>query len=138
MSDSGREEDLLKESLDRLQSDFDQFSTYFYEALFRRAPELRSMFRDDLTGQGMKFLTALREISLHVNDAASESERLEELGSYHASLGVTAANFAPLQEALIDTLKHTLEDEFTRELEAAWRKAYSDMSTSMIRKGGIS
>ena len=138
MSDSEHTEDLLKESFDRLQSDFDRFSTFFYETLFRRAPELRSMFRDDLTGQGMKFITTLREISLHVDDAGSESARLEELGRYHARLGVTAENFAPMEEALIDTLRHTLGDEFTSELEAVWRKAYADMSMSMIRKGGIS
>lgn len=138
MSDSASEKALLEVSFDRLQSDFDQFSMYFYEALFRRDPELRSMFREDLLGQGMKFMTTLREISLHINDAGRETERLRELGRYHANLGVTPEDFSPMEEALIDTLKHTLKDEFTPELETAWRKAYADMSTVMIREGGIS
>ena len=138
MSVSASEQVMLKKSFERLLSEADQFSTYFYEALFRRAPELRMMFRDDLTGQGMKFMTTLKEVSLHVRDAESESERLEELGSYHSSLGVTAGNFAPMEEALIDTLKHTLGNEFTSELESAWRNAYAEMSAMMICKGGLS
>jgi hemoglobin-like flavoprotein len=138
MTDGKSEDVLLRESFDRLQSDFDQFSTYFYEALFRRAPELRAMFRDDLTGQGMKFMTTLREISLHTENAEHESERLEKLGSYHGNLGVTAENFAPMEEALIDTLRETLGDALTPELESAWRNAYTAMSKIMIRKGGNS
>ena len=138
MSLEASDDVLLRESFERLQADFDQFSTYFYEALFRRAPELRPMFRDDLAGQGMKFITTLREVILSTKDATSEEERLAQLGSYHATLGVTAKSFAPMEEALIDTPKHTLGDAFTPELEAVWRKAYGEMSARMIRKGGIS
>lgn len=138
MSTETNEEELLRGSFEDLQSDFDQFSTYFYEALFLRAPELRELFREDLSGQGMKFMTTLREVVLNVQDAGSEAERLTELGGYHATLGVTAKSFAPMEEALIDTLKHTLGDGFTAELENAWRKAYAKISSRMIREGGIS
>ncbi len=132
------EEMLLKSSFERLQSDFDRFSTYFYEALFLRAPELRKLFRGDLAGQGMKFMTTLKEVVLHARDADSEAERLTELGSYHANIGVAAENFAPMEEALIETLRHTLGDSFTAELETTWRKAYVEISSKMIREGGIS
>ncbi len=138
MSHEADEKVLLKDSFERLQFDFDRFSTFFYEALFRRAPELEKMFRDDLTGQGMKFMTTLRELVLHAQDAASEAERVTKLGSFHASLGVHAESFGPMEEALIDTLKHTLGDDVTPELEAAWRNAYADISSRMIRDGGIS
>ena len=137
MSDDANNEILLRDCFERLQSEFDQFSTYFYEALFRRAPELRGLFRDDLTGQGMKFMTTLRKVILHTNVAEDKSEKLKGLGSDHASLGVVAGNFAPMEEALMDTLRHTLGDEFTPELESAWRKAYARLSEAMILKGGI-
>lgn len=138
MSTDAKEEDLLRKSFEQVQSDFDRFSTEFYEALFRRAPELRTLFRDDLAGQGMKFMTTLREVVLNTLDGAGEAERLEELGGYHAKLGVTAESFAPMEEALIDTLRNTLGDGFTAEHEAAWRKAYADIASTMIRTGGIS
>ena len=83
-------------------------------------------------------MTTLREVILNAHDAGGEAERLTELGSFHASLGVTAENFAPMEEALIDTLRHTLGNGFTPDLENAWRNAYAYISTTMIREGGIS
>ena len=70
MSTDAKEAELLRKSFEQVQSDFDRFSTDFYDALFRRAPELRSLFRDDLAGQGMKFMTTLREVILHTLDGA--------------------------------------------------------------------
>ena len=138
MSSETNAEKLLKGSFELLQSDFDRFSTYFYDALFLRAPELRQLFRDDLAGQSMKFMTTLREVILNIQDSDSEAKRLTELGGYHASLGVIAENFEPMEEALVDTLRHTLGDGFTPELEKAWREAYAKISSTMIRAGGIS
>lgn len=138
MSTETSEEALLRQSFEQVQSDFDQFSTDFYEALFRRSPELRKLFRDDLAGQGMKFMTTLREVVLNRMEGTGEADRLTKLAGYHATLGVTAENFAPMEEALIDTLKNTLGDGFTPELETAWRKAYADIASTMIRAGGIS
>ncbi len=137
MTLTAREQDQLRQSFERLQSEFDQFSTDFYERLFRRAPALRAMFREDLAGQGMKFMTTLREVIFHAQDTEGEGDRLEELGRGHASLGVTADHFAPMEEALIETLRDTLGDECSDDLEAVWRKAYEEMSAAMIRKGGI-
>ncbi|WP_171181496.1 globin domain-containing protein [Ruegeria sp. HKCCD8929] len=138
MPNERSDEVLLKQSFDRLQSEFDRFSTDFYEALFRRAPELRHLFREDLAGQGMKFLTTLREIIMHAQDAAGQSERFRELGSYHARIGISAKDFAPMEEALIETLADILGEDFTPELEQAWRRAYADISAKMIGKGGMS
>lgn len=132
------DEALLTNSLDRLQSDFDRFSTPFFDALFRRAPELREMFREDLAGQGMKFITTLREVILNAKGAESEAETLAELGAFHATIGVTVENFAPMEEALIETMRQKLGDEFSPELETAWRKAYADIASTMITTGGIS
>lgn len=137
MSITPEEKALLADSLDRLRAEHDRFSTHFYDALFARDPGLRDMFRDDLAGQGMKFFSTLREVTAHIADADGDTARLEELGSYHGNLGVSAEHFAPMEDALIDTLRHTLGDEFTPELESAWRKAYAKIAMVMIAKGGM-
>ena len=133
---SAEEERLLRESLERLRSDFDVFSTRFYEALFRREPALRKMFRDDLTGQGMKFITTLDEVVSHVREPAANPGKLSELGSYHASLGVVPEHFAPMEEALIDTIRSVLGDACSAEHERAWRKAYAQIAATMIAESG--
>ncbi|MEY8831422.1 globin domain-containing protein [Sedimentitalea sp. XS_ASV28] len=134
---SRTELDLVRASLQRLRDEFTDHPRYFYQALFRHAPELRDMFREDIEGQGMKFMTTLSVILSRLNDDASSAQQYLGLGRLHASLGVEAAHFAPMGDALIETLRKGLGDELTPELEAAWRKAYAHVADTMIRRGGI-
>lgn len=113
-------------------------SKRFYENLFHRAPELRAMFRDDLSGQGMKFMSTLKTIVVALKDEELLHSELNPLGEGHAKLGVVAINFVPMGEALIDTFQEILGREFTPEMENAWRKAYVEISKEMIVRGGIS
>lgn len=138
MSITATELALVHGSLDRLREDFDAHSTYFYDALFRHAPHLRSMFRDDLTGQGMKFMTTLDLIVHKLEDEEALASQYIGLGQTHKSLGIKVEDFAPMEEALIDTMRNALGADFTSELEHAWRKAYTIVSTNMMRRGGIS
>ncbi len=137
MSITSEELRMVQASLDRLRENFDAHSTYFYDALFRHAPQLRQMFRDDLTGQGMKFMTTLDVIVQKLDDEDQIAEQYTGLGKSHATMRVHAADFAPMEEALIETMRNALGDDFTSELEHAWRKAYAVVSSNMIRRGGI-
>ncbi len=113
-------------------------SKRFYENLFHREPELRAMFRADLSGQGMRFMSTLKTIVVALKDKEVLHSELKPLGEGHANLGVVAANFVPMGEALIDTFREILGREFTPEMENAWRKAYVEISKEMIERGGIS
>lgn len=128
---------LVQASLDRLRDEFDTRSMFFYEALFKRAPHLKDMFRDDLAGQGMKFMSTLDVIVRKLDNEEELATRYKGLGNMHAAIGIIAADFEPMEEALIDTLRDALADDFTHELEAAWRKAYAIVSGNMIERGGI-
>lgn len=138
MTLTATELDLVRASLDELRSEFDAHSMYFYDALFRRAPHLREMFREDLAGQGMKFMTTLSVVIEKLDDDDASAAQYTGLGKMHASLGVRAAHFPPMGEALIDTLRAGLGVGLTPELEAAWRKAYNQVASNMIRRGAIS
>ena len=128
---------LVRDCLDRLRHEFDVRSMYFYETLFERAPHLKQLFRDDLAGQGMKFMSTLDVIVRKLDQEEELASRYKGLGDMHAAIGITAADFAPMEEALIDTLREALGDKFTPELEAAWRKAYGIVKDNMIRRGKI-
>lgn len=129
---------LIRQSFAQLQDRLEPASIYFYEALFSRDPSLRSMFRDDLAGQGMKFMTTLGLVLEHIEDPEALGARFAELARGHALLGVKSAHFPPMGDALIDTLRHDLGEVFTAETETAWRSAYTELSEMMIRRGGIS
>ena len=127
----------IRDSFADLQENLDAHSAYFYESLFRHAPDLRPMFRDDLEGQGMKFMRTLGVIIGKLRDEDSLAPQYTDLGKKHAMLGVIASQFEPMEAALMDTLRKALGDKFTPELETAWRKAYAQVSANMIRRGQI-
>lgn len=127
----------LRESYSKLTEDAGRTPAYFYDALFRHAPGLRQMFREDLEGQGMKFMTTLGVILARLDDESAVDPQFQELGKRHTSLGVLSTHFAPMEEALIDTLRHALGSGLTPELEKLWRRAFGEISSRMIQRGNI-
>ena len=127
----------VRSSLDHLRVNFAAHSTKLYEALFARAPELREMFRDDLAGQGMKFLSTLDAIVQKLDSGEGPDQDFLDLSKMHASLGVTRKDFAPMEEAVLETLREGMGDRYSPELEAAWRAAFEEVSANMIESGGI-
>lgn len=109
--------------------------TLFYEKLFERDPSLRPMFREDIGGQGMRFMRTLRTIVNALTQPGELKDVLEPLARTHGALGVHAPNFDTMGEALIDTFKELLGPDFTPEMETAWRKAYGQISQAMIQVG---
>lgn len=129
--------DLIRESFDELKKNPNRRSVEFYEAFFARAPEVKGMFREDLEGQGMQFLSTLSMIVGHLDHPDAMDERLAELGQSHRAMGVKAEQFAPMGEALIEVLGNALGDEFTDEMRTAWTVGFEEISRFVIDKGGI-
>ena len=138
MSYTEKEMELLKTSYEKLRTSVALRPGAFYDTLFMHAPELRSMFREDLEGQSMKFMTTLGVILTRLRDEDAVDERFKELGVKHAALGVQAQHFEPMENALIETLRGELGASFTSELDALWRRAFQTISERMIRRGNIS
>lgn len=123
----------MREMLHILRRDAPDASTDFYQALFERAPELRTLFRDsDLAGQGRKFMAMLGLLVDACEDYGRLGNEIRELGRGHVAYGVEARFFPPMEEALIDTMRSNLGERFTPELEADWRKLYAIVANEMM------
>jgi hemoglobin-like flavoprotein len=127
----------VKQSFDELRPYLEPTSLHFYEALFELAPELRELFRDDLKGQGMRFMNTLGLILDNMVDPEQTPVDFSELGRLHKTLGIRQSHFAPMEEALIISLREKMSDPLTPDLEAAWRDAYREFSQRLIAEGGI-
>ena len=137
MSYTEEEMELLKDSYEKLRASVVLRPRAFYDTLFQHAPEMRSMFREDLEGQSMKFMTTLGVILTRLRDEDAVDESFQELGVKHAALGVQVRHFKPMENALIGTLMDELGTGFTSEVEALWRRAFQTIAERMIRRGNI-
>src|SRR5262249_16994293 len=103
----------------------------FYERLFEIAPQVRTMFPADLSGQKVKLVAMLATAvnNLHQLDAIIPAVR--DPGRRHHGYGVTAAHYAPVGAALLWTLEEGLGSAFTPDVRVAWTEAYSTLAGAM-------
>ena len=137
MSLTSTQIDLVRDSFATVRENLAPPSARFYETLFSHAPELRPMFRDDLEGQGMRFMTTLSLMVDHLDAPDALAARFDELGRSHKALGVRPAHFVPMEEALVDTLRERIGAAMTPETEAAWRAAYRDLVDEIVARGNL-
>jgi hemoglobin-like flavoprotein len=128
---------LVHDSLPEVRERLEPASMIFYDNLFAAAPELRELFRPDLQGQGMRFMTTLATIADLLDDPSELDAEIGDLATAHAGLGVHAAHFTPMREALMTTLAQVLGEKFTPELRSAWGAAYDHFAARMIARGGF-
>ncbi len=128
--------DLIRDSFHRLEPDVETASELLYERLFEIAPELRAMFRSDMAGQGMQFMSTLRVIVQHLDDPESLRPHLEHLAQGHAAYGVKPEHFHPMGQALIWAMRKTLGENFPAGAAAAWEAAYELLAREMVALAG--
>ncbi|MFO1159020.1 MAG: globin family protein [Reyranellaceae bacterium] len=104
----------------------------FYGRLFEIAPQLRSMFPQDLTEQKRKLMAMLGVAVSGLSHLDTIGPAVRALGRRHATYGVNAKHYAPFGSALLWTLEAGLGPAFTSDVREAWAMAYHVLSTTMI------
>lgn len=103
----------------------------FYGRLFEIAPEVRSMFPEDMKEQKIKLMSMLGTAVTNLHKLDTILPAVKALGERHKGYGVTAAHYAPVGAALLWTLEQGLGADFTSEVKAAWTETYTALSGVM-------
>ena len=90
------------------------------------------MFAGDIIEQAGKLMTTLGIVVKGLTDLPRIVPVAENLARAHVDFGVTADQYAPVGQALIETLEVGLGDSFTADVRAAWEEAYATLSGVMI------
>lgn len=111
---------LVRDSFRQVTRMAESASTLFYWRLFEFDPDLRQLFKGDMTEQG-------RELMEMLGAAVKRLERPEQLlpavrvlSAHRAAYGVREQDHETVGRALLATLRHALGEAFTPALEAAW------------------
>jgi hemoglobin-like flavoprotein len=123
---------LLRESFEMVVERSPDLTHRFYEILFERYPETRSMFSPSRQADQEKMLTqALVSVIDHLEDAPWLTGTLRALGARHVAYGVRDEMYAWVGDALLATLREVAGSAWNAELEKAWSDAYSAIAGLM-------
>ncbi|MEX0309074.1 MAG: globin family protein [Tateyamaria sp.] len=110
----------------------DTAADMFYARLFEIAPEVRPLFKGDMTEQGAKLMATLGAVVNGLRDLPAIVPVAEKLAVRHVDYGVEAKHYGSVGAALIDTLDKGLGDTFTPDTQTAWETAYATLASVMI------
>lgn len=130
---------MTPDQIDQIQASFkkvapiaDVAADIFYTRLFEIAPEVKPMFKGDISEQGKKLMATLGVVVNGLKNLDAIVPVAEQLAVKHIDYGVKEEHYQPVGEALIFTLEKGLGEDFTPELKESWTAAYSTLAGAMI------
>ena len=108
------------------------FGRRFYALLFELQPQARLLFPADMEAQVRKLTDMVDAIVRGLDRPEELRATFTALGQRHAGYGVGEADYDDVGAALFKSLRETLGDAFTPEVEQAWGAVYGDMAEIMI------
>lgn len=124
---------LLRDSFEVVATANPKFISRFYEILFERYPQTKSLFTPGNQARQAEMLTgALVAVLDHLEDAPWLAQTLGALGAKHVDYGVTREMYDWVGASLLATLAEVAGKAWTPELQAAWAEAYGAIVSLML------
>lgn len=123
---------LVQSSFERISARSAEFVELFYAILFQANPELRPLFKDDLTVQVKMLVSMLSSLVRGLNRMKEIEGGLHELGKRHRDYKVARADYNKVARALLRTLEVFLGDDFTPDVRQAWISIYGIIAGVML------
>ncbi|MBG9993011.1 MULTISPECIES: NO-inducible flavohemoprotein [unclassified Pseudoalteromonas] len=108
---------------------------HFYKRLFSHNPELKNIFNmanQDTGRQQFALFNALAAYAQNIDNLAVLKEALTRINHKHTSLNILPEHYPIVGAHLIGTLKELLPEQFTPDVEYAWREAYGVLADICI------
>jgi hemoglobin-like flavoprotein len=126
---------LVRTSYATLGSDATAMADEFYARLFAADPSARELFTDGPDVMAVKFEAELAALVDAISSFPDFAPRVRDLGTRHAAYRVKSRHYSAAREALIGALANHLGDDWTPDVEAAWRRAYNLVAEMMMAAG---
>lgn len=121
----------LQSSLDFILKNEEQFARRFYDKVFRMAPSVRSLFRQDMTAQGRLLTHMLGGIVYSLSRPEQLVMGLRTLGKSHEKYGVKPEYYPIVEACLLETIREEMGEFYTEELGKAWKQALAFITDQM-------
>lgn len=122
---------LVQDSFTKVEPIAAKAADLFYDRLFEIAPEVRSMFPDDLGEQKTKLMDMLGTAVNNLHQVETIIPAVQDLGRKHVGYGVKDEHYDHVGAALLWTLEKGLADDFTPPVKEAWTETYGTLAGVM-------
>ena len=123
---------LVQQSFSKVAPISEQAAVLFYDRLFEIAPQVKTMFPDDMTEQRRKLMMMLAAVVKGLGNLEQILPAASALAKRHVGYGAKAEHYPVVGAALLWTLERGLGEGWTPELAEAWGVAYDTLSVYMI------
>lgn len=114
-------------------TDADAFAQSFYTRLFEVAPEVKPLFKGDITAQGKKLIQTLAVVVNGLDNLSAIVPAVQALGKRHVEYGVLPEHYDIVGGAILWTIEQAFGDAFTDEVKDAWATAYGIVANTAIQ-----
>ncbi|SFI22735.1 globin family protein [Albimonas pacifica] len=122
---------LVQTSFKKVAPIADTAADIFYARLFEIAPEVRSLFPEQMGDQKKKLMQMLATAVNNLHKVETIVPAVQDLGRRHVAYGVKDAHYDTVGAALLYTLEKGLGEDWTPEVADAWTETYGIVATTM-------
>lgn len=112
----------LQSSLDYILQNAEDFSERFYARVFEAAPQVRSLFKNNMKTQGRLVMHMIAGIVYTLSRPEHLKMGLASLGKSHEKYGVKPEYYPVVLECLLATIEEEMGPHYTEEVGTAWRQ----------------
>ncbi|GAB3496581.1 globin domain-containing protein [Nocardiopsis coralliicola] len=122
----------VRQTCSRIPAGSTELADRFYEHLFAMAPELRTMFSEDMAPQRQRMSDALLKVLQNLDRPDQVVPYLRKLGAYHAGqLSLDAEHYPPVGRALLRAASD-VAPEWSSADSSSWVLVYEWIAATMI------
>lgn len=126
--------ELVKNSWGRVVAYSEKAGRIFYERLFELAPELRTLFKDDVQTQNQKLILAVTVIITKLNKLENLELEIQKLAKKHQAFGIAGDHFVMFKLAFVEMLRAISQTLWDEETEEAWKELFDLISVAMLNQ----
>lgn len=123
---------LIRRTMAEIEPVADAATAYFYAMLFVQHPHLRELFPASMDAQRDRLFRALLTAARLIDEPETLGKYLSGLGRGHRKYGTAPEHYPAVGECLLGALTQYCRTTWSDEAEAAWVRAYTAISQTMI------
>ncbi|MFA9373260.1 MAG: globin domain-containing protein [Poseidonibacter sp.] len=126
--------EIIKSTAPLLKEKKDEITETMYKILFEKYPETKILFKDASDDQPKKLANAIYAYANNIDNLGNLQKGLETMVKAHVKTNIKPEHYPMVQDALLSSIKKTLGEVCTKDVENAWSSAYEFLANILINK----